>query len=159
MTKSLSDLKDYLEQEKKLINSKSLELIQARRTAFIARFIVLRESKRSRAHGEIELLTWQAETTAEELAAIMASIFKSHKEDMKSANRDIKRALSHASRSMSHFVAEYVKRSNESFAEALSDYNRSNLLLFGDEKNEDLHGWSSPARVSERLQQRLKPQP
>ena len=158
MTKSLSELQNYLEQEKKFINSTSLELIKARRTAFIARFIVLRESKRSRAHGEIELLKWKEETTAEELVAIIANIFQSNNENMKSVTRDLERALSHASRSMSHFVAEYVKRSTNSFVEALNDYNRSNVLLFGDDVDESLHGWSSPTRISERLLKRSKQQ-
>ena len=39
----------------------------AERTAFVARFIVLREGRRSRAHRQIEQLCWEIETTAEDL--------------------------------------------------------------------------------------------
>ena len=39
-------------------------LVRARRTAFVARFIVLRESKRTRAHRVIETMEWADQTTA-----------------------------------------------------------------------------------------------
>ena len=44
-----------------------LDVIKARRTAFVARFIVLRESKRTRAHRVIEMMDWDDQTTAEDL--------------------------------------------------------------------------------------------
>jgi hypothetical protein len=37
-------------------DEKDLQTIEARRTAFVARFIVLRESKRTRAHRIIEMM-------------------------------------------------------------------------------------------------------
>ena len=52
-----------------------LAIIRARRTAFVARFIVLRESKRTRAHRAIELMEWVNFTTVEELATRFRAAF------------------------------------------------------------------------------------
>ena len=48
---------------------------RARRTAFVARFIVLRESKRTKAHRIIEKMSWSDDTTAEELAMMFRQVF------------------------------------------------------------------------------------
>ena len=123
-------------------SSSELVLIQARRTAFVARFIVLRESKRSKAHREIEMLKWKAETTAEDLANIIMQIFQKHKDSSPSIKRDIKRALEHASRSIEHFIEEYYKRATLNFIDALEDYDRSNSLLFDkDDQPPKMSGW------------------
>jgi len=116
-------------------------LIQARRTAFVARFIVLRESRRTRAHRVIEKMSWSAETTAEELAERFRRAFVENGDNMIPVQRDIRRALAHAERSLKHFIEEYVARATESFVDSLCDYERSNKLLFGDEENPKTGGW------------------
>lgn len=117
------------------------ELLQARRTAFIARFIVLRESKRSRAHRKIEKLTWRRTTSAEELAETIRGIFRANGDNLVPVERDIVRALAHANRSVNHFIKEYCSRATDNFQEALLDYQRSNTLLFGEDDQPKLVGW------------------
>ena len=102
------------------------------RTAFVARFIVLREGRRSRAHRLIEKLTWDAGTTAQELAKMFREAFVQNGDKLKPVDRDIDRSLRHAERSAGYFVEEYIGRATESFLDALKDYQRSNQLLFGD---------------------------
>ena len=41
--------------------------IEARRTAFVARFIVLRESKRTKAHRVIEMMEWMGNQSKQSL--------------------------------------------------------------------------------------------
>lgn len=117
------------------------EVREARRTAFVARFIVLREAKRSRAHRKIEKLKWDRKTSAEELAEMIRSIFRENGDNLIPVERDIVRALAHANRSINYFIKEYYSRATDNFEEALMDYQRSNTLLFGDDDKPKLVGW------------------
>jgi hypothetical protein len=116
-------------------------VIEARRTAFVARFIVLREARRTRAHRAIEQLSWSKDTTAEELADLFRSAFKQNGDNMVPVNRDIRRALAHADRSINHFIGEYSSRATLNFIDALIDYERSNKLLFGEDEQPKTGGW------------------
>ncbi len=104
------------------------------RTAFVARFIVLREGRRSRAHRLIELMTWDDSATAEDLYQRFRQAFIDNGDKLQPVDRDLRRALEHAKCSVGHFLSQYVGRSTKSFAQALEDYERSNRLLFGDEE-------------------------
>lgn len=119
---------------------------RARRTAFVSRFIVLRESKRSRAHRVLEQLQWSENTTAEELARQFRQVFVDNGDNMLPVDRDLRRAMAHADKSIRHFIKEYNDRSTSDFIGALYDYERSNDLLFGDEETEEPKqgGWRLP---------------
>ena len=106
------------------------------RTAFVARFIVLREGRRSRAHRLIEKLTWKPETTAKELAQMIRQAFIDNGDKLQPVDRDLQRALKHAERSAGYFIEEYLTRASNSFEDALIDYEKSNRLLFGDDPKE-----------------------
>ncbi len=106
------------------------------RTAFIARFIVLREGRRSRAHRFIEQLVWSAETTAGELYDRIRQAFVDNGDRLGPVDRDLKRSLDHAEKSVDYFIQPYVERATLSFHDALLDYQRSNELLFGEENEE-----------------------
>ncbi len=105
------------------------------RTAFVARFIVLREGRRSRAHRIIEELSWAPDTSAEELAEAIRAAFIQNGDKLEPVDRDIDRALVHAERSADYFLDNYVTRATDNFRDALVDYARSNQLLFGDESD------------------------
>lgn len=119
-------------------------LNRARRTAFVARFIVLRESKRSRSHRVIEHMEWQDSTSAEELCEMFRKVFVQNGDNMDPVERDLRRALAHANRSINHFISEYDSRATLNFIDALHDYERSNQLLFGDDEHPKLGGWRLP---------------
>jgi len=108
----------------------------AMRTAFVARFIVLREGRRSRAHRIIEEMTWNDEATAEELYELFHDAFKKNGDKLQPVERDLKRALAHAGRSLNFFIGQYTGRATHSFREALDDYEKSNALLFGEDSEE-----------------------
>ena len=122
------------------------QLRRALRTAFVARFIVLREGRRSRAHRMIEEMAWDDEVTADELANMFRQAFVQNGDKMQPVDRDINRALVHAGRSATYFLEQYLGRSCMSFREALQDYVRSNSLLFGQEDEEVPRsgGWRLP---------------
>jgi len=122
-------------------------LIKARRTAFVARFIVLRESKRTRAHRVIEQMEWQEFTTVEELFQKFRQVFLDNGDNMSPVDRDLKRALAHSARSLNHFVYEYSTRATQSFIDALFDYERSNQLLFGNDEQPKPGGWRLPSEL------------
>ena len=105
----------------------------ALRTAFIARFIVLREGRRSRAHRQIEQLTWPAQATAYDLYTLLRETFVANGDRLQPVDRDLRRALEHSERSVDYFVEQYVDRQTLSFKDALRDYYRSNQLLFGED--------------------------
>lgn len=121
-----------------------IALVQARRTAFIARFIVLRESKRTKAHRRIEQLSWKEESTAEQLHDLFREIFVENGDNLEFVDRDLRRALAHASRSISFFISEYVNRATLNFIDALIDYEKSNTLLFGADDQPKPGGWRLP---------------
>lgn len=125
----------------------TLALAQARRTAFVARFIVLRESKRTRAHRVIEQMAWKSDTTVEELAEQFRKAFTDNGDNMGPVNRDLRRALEHSKRSLNHFVYEYAARATTNFIDALFDYERSNELLFGSDDQPKPGGWRLPAEL------------
>ena len=119
-------------------------LLKARRTAFVARFVVLRESKRTRAHRVIEMSEWEDLTCAEELFNRFRQIFIDNGDNMTPVDRDLRRALAHSSRSLNHFVYEYAARATTNFIDALYDYERSNQLLFGSDDQPKPGGWRMP---------------
>lgn len=119
-------------------------IIRARRTAFISRFIVLRESKRSRSHRVIEDFEWEDLTTAEELHDQIRQVFVANGDNMEPVDRDLRRAMAHSKRSLKHFIDEYNARSTRNFIDALFDYEKSNSLLFGDDEAPKLGGWRLP---------------
>ncbi len=121
--------------------------IRARRTAFVARFIVLRESKRTRAHRIIELMDWSDDTTPEALAERFRQVFKDNGDNMVPVERDLRRALAHSARSLNYFVREYASRATTSFIDSLFDYERSNTLLFGAEDQPKPGGWRLPREL------------
>lgn len=122
-------------------------LIRARRTAFVARFIVLREAKRTKAHRVIEMMEWEDQTTVEELYRRFRQVFVDNGDNMVPVDRDLRRAMAHSMRSLQHFIREYSARSTENFIEALIDYERSNKLLFGDEEQPKPGGWRLPLEL------------
>jgi len=122
-------------------------LIRARRTAFVARFIVLRESKRSRSHRIIERMEWRDQTTAEELLNRFRAVFENNGDNLLPVDRDLNRALAHASRSLGHFVSEYSLRATDNFIDALYDYEKSNALLFGEDEEPRQGGWRLPREL------------
>ncbi len=135
-------------------NAEGLESVQsealqrARRTAFVSRFIVLREAKRSRAHRTIEMMEWDSEASAEELCQQFRQIFVDNGDNMGPVDRDLRRAMAHSMRSLHYFIHEYSNRATTSFVEALFDYERSNKLLFGDDEQPKLGGWRLPSELA-----------
>ncbi len=105
----------------------------ALRTAFIARFIVLREGRRSKAHRVIETLCWRPESSAQDLYVMIREAFQKNGDKLGPVDRDLRRALEHAERSVDHFIGQYCERATLSFRQALLDYIKSNQLLFGDD--------------------------
>ena len=128
----------------------SLAQIEARRTAFVARFIVLRESKRTKAHRVIEMMSWTPDTSAEDLAEIFRKVFIENGDNMTPVDRDIRRALSHSTRSLNHFIKEYASRATHNFIDALYDYEQSNQLLFGNEEQPKPGGWQLPQELEKK---------
>ena len=126
-------------------------IIRARRTAFVARFIVLREGKRTKAHRVIEMMEWDDLTTVEELAHRFRGAFEDNGDNMFPVDRDLRRAVAHSFRSIKFFVSEYAMRATRDFVEALVDYERSNQLLFSDDDAPKPGGWRLPKEI-----QRLK---
>ena len=122
-------------------------LVRARRTAFVARFIVLRESKRTRAHRVIELMEWEDSTSPEQLAEMFRKVFRENGDNMMPVERDLRRAIAHSSRSINFFVREYAARATVNFIDSLFDYERSNSLLFGADDQPKPGGWRLPKEL------------
>lgn len=117
----------------------------ALRTAFVARFIVLREGRRSRAHRAIEQLMWEESATAYDLYVRFRTAFVDNGDRLQPVDRDLKRALEHAERSVDYFIEQYCDRSTLTFRDALVDYVRSNRLLFGEDGEVPRKGgWRCP---------------
>jgi hypothetical protein len=134
------------------IGPKERDIIRARRTAFVARFIVLREGKRTRAHRAIEMMEWDDATTVEVLAERFRQAFLDNGDSMMPVDRDLRRALAHSFRSLKCFIQEYARRATNDFIEALEDYGRSNELLFTEEEQPRAGGWRLPNEL-----RKLKP--
>jgi hypothetical protein len=122
-------------------------IVRARRTAFVARFIVLREGKRTRAHRVIEMMAWEDLSTVEELAVRFRNCFIENGDNMVPVDRDLRRAVAHSLRSIKFFVTEYSVRASRSFIESLEDYARSNELLFGVDEQPKPGGWRLPSEL------------
>jgi hypothetical protein len=127
---------------------------RARRTAFLARFIVLRENKRSRAHRIIETLSWHPDTSAEDCAALIRKAFTDNGDKLTPVDRDIRRALAHSDRSFRYFLDEYAERATDKFIDALLDYERSNLLLFENASPPRSTGWKRGSELKEGINKR-----
>ena len=150
---ALDDMIEKMSDEDKLL------VIKARRTAFVARFIVLRESKRSKAHRRIEMLEWKDDTTAEELYDLFKRIFAENRDNQRIVERDLRRAMAHVSRSVNYFVREYAARATKDFIGALYDYDHSNRLLFSSDEQPRLGGWRLPQDLErERMMSLVKRQ-
>lgn len=106
------------------------ELRIAKRTAFVARFIVLREGRRTKAHRMIEEMTWSEDSDAEALANMFRAAFLMNGDKVKRFEKDLKKALDHAEYSSRYHVDHYIERACLSFREAIEDYHRTNSLLF-----------------------------
>ena len=130
-----------------LTEEQAKSVVQARRTAFVARFIVLRESKRTKAHRIIELMEWSHVTTAEELCGTFRQVFIENGDNMVPVDRDLRRALAHANRSLNYFIVEYASRATSNFVQSLEDYERSNSLLFGADEQPKPGGWRLPKEL------------
>lgn len=128
----------------------NLKLIQARRTAFVARFIVLRELRRAKAHRTIEVMEWEAHTTAEELYEKFYKAFQESKDNLSQAKSDLKKAMEHVQNSFYHFVNEYSQRATLNFVAALQDFDYSNKLLFGDDLPKNV-AWRNPQEIQKEL--------
>ena len=137
----------FPESSQQLTDGQQHDIIRARRTAFVARFIVLREGKRTRSHRVIEQMEWDDLTTVEELLERFRQAFVENGDSMMPVERDLRRALSHSSRSLTYFVAEYSARATVNFIDALRDYERSNELLFGNEDFPKPGGWMLPREL------------
>lgn len=137
-----------VENSDNLSAAESEALVRARRTAFVSRFIVLREAKRSRAHRTIELMEWEQDVSAEELSQRFRKVFVENGDNMGPVDRDLRRAMAHSMRSLHYFIHEYSNRATSSFVEALFDYERSNKLLFGDDEQPKLGGWRLPSELA-----------
>ncbi len=146
---------EIIETEHSGLQEMEKAILRARRTAFVARFIVLREGKRTRAHRVIELMDWEDLTTVEELAERFRQAFVDNGDNMVPVDRDIRRAMAHSHRSLKFFVSEYSLRSTRSFVEALVDYERSNQLLFGVDEQPKPGGWRLPHELKRTKEQAL----
>ena len=106
------------------------ELRIAKRTAFVARFIVLREGRRTKAHRMIEEMTWSQDSDAETLANMFKAAFLMNGDKAKRFEKDLKKALDHAEYSSRYHVSHYLERACLTFSDAIADYHRTNSLLF-----------------------------
>jgi len=127
-----------------------VERAKATRTAFVARFIVLREGRRSRAHRIIEQMSWDEDTLVEELYERFKEAFSENGDKIDPVMRDLNRALAHAQRSVTYFINQYLQRSTLSFKDALEDYEYSNKVLFGSDEEAVPRsgGWRLPSEIS-----------
>ncbi|MBP9837618.1 MAG: hypothetical protein KBC84_02790 [Proteobacteria bacterium] len=134
----------YIKQQLKKSDLDPKQQKIALRTAFVSRFIILREGRRSRAHRQIETMIWESDSSAEELFQMFRQAFLSNGDKLQPVDRDLKRALEHAYSSVGHFVEQYLNRATLNFVEALEDYEKSNKLLFGDDDSPRTGGWKLP---------------
>lgn len=122
-----------------------LALIRARRTAFVSKFIILRENKISRSHAILERLHWDDTTTYYDLYRAFYKILRAFDKPL-CFKKDLDKAKEHAKTLSPTFVREYANRSGQSFLEALIDYEKSVYILFGADHLRTLLGWA-PASI------------
>ena len=146
----------YIRNDFEFKNPLERNLVIARRTAFVARFIVLRETKNSHAHRTIELMEWEDSTTAEELAKRFREAFAKNHDNLKQVDRELNRSLAHGNRTLQYFIEEYLRRATRSFVDALADYHKSNQLLFGQESVPSSSAWNSVENIKYRKDQANK---
>ena len=92
-------------------------------------------------------MDWREQTTAEELSERFRQSFVANGDNMEPVERDIRRALAHANRSLNFFIQEYAFRSTLNFIDSLYDYEKSNALLFGDDESPRMGGWRMPQEL------------
>jgi len=81
----------------------------------------------------IEQLSWGPESTVQDIYRDIRGAFLKNGDKLGPVDRDLRRALEHAQRSVDHFIGQYCERATLSFREALQDYLKSNQLLFGED--------------------------
>ena len=130
-------------------NHNKKQTISAIRTAFVAKFILLRESKRSKAHRAIEKLCWDKDASAKDLYNQIREEFIKNGDKLLTVDKDLDRALLHAEGSANYFLSQYLSRECLSFKQALLDYERSNELLFGTSEcpNNKRKGWKLSTEI------------
>lgn len=126
-------------------------IIRAKRTAFVSKFIILREKKISQAHSIIERLLWNQKTDYQTLARVFKRIFKFFN-DERTYESDIKKASEYAKNLPTYFIKEYDTRSGTSFLQALLDYEKSVFILFGSDYLKNLLGWAPPSSLARNYQ-------
>ena len=96
------------------------------------------------------MLAWGENASAEDVANMCRAIFKENGDNMRVVENDIRKAMSHADRSLKHFYEEYEARATNDFIHALHDYERSNALLFGDDDEDrpTSEGWRHPKELA-----------
>ncbi len=139
---------NYYKSQQESSHSKE-QTISAIRTAFIAKFILLRESKRSKAHRSIEKLSWDKNASAKDLYNQFRAEFVRNGDKLLTVEKDLDRALMHAEGSANYFLKQYLSRECLSFKQALLDYERSNELLFGSSvcPNNKRKGWKLSTEI------------
>ena len=130
-------------------NHNKEQTVSAIRTAFVAKFILLRESKRSKAHRAIEKLSWHKDASAKDLYHQFRAEFVKNGDKLITVEKDLDRALMHAEGSANYFLSQYLSRECLSFKQALLDYERSNELLFGSVvyPNNKRKGWKLSTEI------------
>jgi hypothetical protein len=78
-------------------------------------------------------MSWESAATAEDVYKMIREAFQKNGDKLGPVDRDLRRALEHAQRSVGHFIGQYCERATLSFREALADYRKSNQLLFGED--------------------------
>lgn len=92
-------------------------------------------------------MEWDETTTAEQLCASFRQVFVDNGDNMVPVDRDLRRALAHATRSLNYFINEYASRATLNFIQSLEDYERSNSLLFGADEMPKPGGWRLPKEL------------
>lgn len=127
--------------------------VASTRAAFLSKFILLRENKKSKAHREIEKEFWGPEETAQDLYAKFLCIFEKYKDNK--AKEDLKASLKYAKTLIDYFVNQYSTRITLNFGDALRDYKRTHDLL--EENCLKPMGWKIPRNKSKFLYIPRKP--
>jgi hypothetical protein len=90
-------------------------------------------------------MAWEETATAYDLYIRFRNAFVENGDRLGPVDRDLKRALEHAERSVDYFIGQYCARAMLSFKDSLLDYRRSNQLLFGEDGEVPRKGgWRHP---------------